>query len=290
MSITTDLIAAGVPNPRPHKSKTGRFTIRHVLYVLRNSAYTGRRTFTGPNGETAIVTFPPLVTAAEFAEVQAHVQSRTRHQPKRTRHPALFAGHTRCAECGGTLSVFSNRNVSKAGAVTEYAYYRCRGASNSSSHFIRQGGRLCPSRKMHPITDIDPAGWTMFCEAMTSPAVLAAAVQRTQPDAPDHTPRIAELKAQMAQIVQRAVTHNLPDDVLTAALQPLREELATLERDMAVVPVDTPDMTALAEAMRAYLPNVTDLEQRRAALDTWKVRLHIGPEGARKIELTVHRG
>lgn len=101
--------------------------------------------------------------------------------------------------------------------MTEYAYYRCRGASASRTYFVCQGGALCTLRKMHPITVIDPVGWVMFCEAMASPAFLQAAMARTAPNRPDHTPRIQELKGMMAQLVQRAVTHNLPDDVMTGA-------------------------------------------------------------------------
>ena len=292
ISITTDLVKAGIPATRPGRSTTGLFTLRQVLYILRNSAYTGRRAFTGLHGETAVVTFPPLVTPAEFAAAQAHVDTRTKHQPRRTRHPALFAGHTRCTECGGTLAVFSNRNTSrKTGAVSEYVYYRCRSASSPTTHAVIQGGRSCTHRKLHPMALTDEQGWTLFTQAMTDPAFLAAAVARSAPDRPDHTARIGEIKAQMAQAVQRAVTHHLPEDVLATAVAPLRDELARLERDMSVIPIGTtPDMTDLAEAMAAHLPTLTTLEQRREALGVWKARLHINAEGPQRVEITVqHR-
>lgn len=95
----------------------------------------------------------------------------------------------------------------------------------------------------------------------------------------------------MAQAVHRAVTHNLPDEVLASALVPLRQELARLERDRWVVPLGaTPDMTDLAAGLAEYLPTLTSLDERREALETWHARLHIGREGPGRVEITVLRG
>ncbi|ACO46368.1 Hypothetical protein Deide_14210 [Deinococcus deserti VCD115] len=171
------------------------------------------------------------------------------------------------------MRVFSNKNVKKSGAVTEYAYYRRRGARASTTHFVRQGGTLWTLRRMRSITVIDPVGWVMFCKPMASPAFLQAAMARTAPNRPDHSPRIQELRGMMAQLVQRSVTHNLPDDVMMTALEPMRQELEMPERDMRL------NLT-LADAMRSYLPGLTSLEERRVALDTSKARLLIRLEGA----------
>lgn len=289
LTITQALIDAGVAPARPHKSSRGLFNLKQVRYILTNPLYTGRREFRGPEGQVAVVTYPPLVSAAEFAQAQAHVESRRRNQPRRTRHPALFAGHLRCSECGGGMSVFSNGNTSKkTGKRTEYVYYRCRGNANRNSvHFLRSGGQPCTIAKMHPMADIDEAGWQLFCAALTSPEFLAAAVQREQPKGPDHTARIAEIKAQMAQAVQRAVAHALPDDVLSAALEPLRAELAALVGEMRTQPTMTADMSEMAEAMQAYLPTLTTLEQRREALDVWQARLVVSESGPERVDVTV---
>lgn len=180
-AIALRLIQGGVPVARPHKSARGLWTVRHVLYILRNEAYTGRRTFTGQNGETAVVTFPALISPAEFHQVQQLVTARRRHQGGRTRHPALFAGHTRCTVCGGTLHVFSNGNTNKAGVRTSYTYYRCRNTYNGAAHQLTRGGQVCTHNKLHRLESTDEAGWAMFCAAMTDPGFLARAVRRDQP-------------------------------------------------------------------------------------------------------------
>ncbi len=82
-----------------------------------------------------------------------------------------------------------------------------------------------------------------------------------------------------------AVTHHLPDEVLTQALAPLHWELEQREADAALItefpPV--PDTTQLAE----YLPTLSSLEDCRAALAVWRARLLISPEGITGIEVTV---
>ncbi|MDV6375173.1 recombinase family protein [Deinococcus arenicola] len=284
------LIQEGVPVARPDKSSKGLWTVRHVLYILRNEAYTGRRTVTGPLGETAVVTFPALVSGTEFRQVQQLVASRRHHQGGRTRHPALFAGHTRCTACGGSLTAFSNANTSKAGTRTEYHYYRCRNTYSGAAHRVTRGGEVCTHNRLHRMEATDEAGWTMFCEALTEPDFLAWAAERDQPPAPDHGVRIGEIRGQMAQAVRRVVTHHLPDEVLAAALAPLQQEPAQLEKDQRASPaVNMPDMTALAAQLAQHLPTLVTLEQRQEALTIWMTRLHIGRERPERVQVTVMR-
>lgn len=288
--IAAGLVSAGIAPPRPGKSSQGLWTMRHVLYVLANEAYTGRRPFTGPDGETAVVTFEPMVTPAEFARVRALVSGRRRHRPARTRFPALWAGHIRCALCGGGLAVFCNYNDTKAGRK-HYVNYRCRNTYQSGAMAIVKGTKVCTHRRIHNHLKVDEAGWALFVQAMSNPAALAQAAGGQQPSAPDHSARLGELRGQMADIVRRAVLHGLPDEVVTAALDPLRVELGALERDTVMPePEPLPDMTDLAAQVGAHLAGLHDLEARREALDTWQARLYLGMEGIERVEMTVQRG
>lgn len=282
--IALGLVRAEVPVARPHTSTTQRWTVRQVLYVLKNEAYTGRREFTGPHGETAVVTFPGLVTAAEFQQVQRLTHGRISHRSGRTTRPALFAGHLRCGLCGGSLTVLVSRDRN---GEARYMYYRCAHTYQGATAALVGTGRTCTNRTGHKVEALDVEGWNLFCAAMTDPEFLARAAQPATPTGPDHSARMAELRAQMAETVRRAVTHHLPDDVLDGALTPLRDELARLERDSLPQPVaPTPDMTDLAAHLGALLPSLTTLEQRREALDTWGVRLILAPERTPVVKIT----
>ena len=284
--IALELTKAGIPSPRAYKGG-GHWTHRAVLYTLANSGYTGRREFRALTGEVAVVTFPPLVSVADWQAAQEQVKSRHEHRPARTSRPALFAGHLRCGVCGGSMNVDINKPV----GYKEYIYYRCIHATRSADYALVRGGRICSETRGFRADAADVEGWALFCEAMTDPQFLAATVHRDRPAAPDHSARITELKALMAQAVQRAVTHNLPDDVLAATLAPLREEVAHLERDAARLPLnETPDMQELAAAMAEHLPTLQTLEQRRAELDIWYARLTLSKSEPPKLQITVKHG
>ncbi|WP_139806871.1 hypothetical protein [Deinococcus hopiensis] len=130
------------------------------------------------------------------------------------------------------------------------------------------------------MTSINEAGWQLFVEAMQDPAFLAAAVTRNAPTAPDHSARIGELRRHMAEAVRRAVTPNLPADVLDAALAPLREELRTLGRDSVPRPAElTPDVTQLAQAMAGGLPAESGDPGRAARGDQYVARAAVPGSG-----------
>ncbi|KEF35516.1 hypothetical protein RDMS_01825 [Deinococcus sp. RL] len=288
-TIAMRLIQKGVPVARPHKSSQGLWTMRHVLYILANEGYTGRRIYSGPDGETAIVTFPALVSPADFRRVRQLVAGRRKHRPARTRFPALWAGHARCSLCGGGMAVFSNYNETKAGRK-HYLNYRCRNTYASGATAAVRGAKACQHRRVHNHQKVDEAGWQLFVQAMTDPHLLAAALACETPLVPDHSSRMAELRAQMADMVRRAVTHHLPDDVLESVLEPLRDELRRLERDSAPPPPEpVPDMSSLAAQMAAHLNQLHDLEARREALGVWQARLFLGMDGIERVEVTVHR-
>lgn len=136
MHIAANLIRSGIASPRSRNGSL--WSHRAILCMLANESYAGRRVFTGPNGETAIVTFPALVTAQEYAEVQRQVAGRKRARPARTKRPALFAGRLRCTLCGGSMSVMVSRDRS---GEARYIYYRCRNAySGSAEHSVIKGG------------------------------------------------------------------------------------------------------------------------------------------------------
>jgi hypothetical protein len=280
-TIAANLIRSGVAAPR-----VKLWSHRIILYILGNESYAGRRLFTGPNGETAIITFPALITVQEYAEVKRAVSSRQRERPARTKRPALFAGHMRCTLCGGGMTVVVSRDRK---GQARYIYYRCRNAySGSSEHAVITGGKICSHGKLHRTDNLDTRGWELFVASMTDPLFLGQATRTETLELPDHAPRIAEIKAQMTQAVQRAITHNLPEDVLQAAIAPLQLELAQLQKDLrAPVREDLPDMTALADALADYLPTLETLEERRSALDTWTARLHVGLAGPEKLTATV---
>lgn len=292
-SIALHLNEQGIPSPRPQQRGAAHWTHRAVLYTARNAAYTGRREFHGPDGEVAVLTFPALITTAEYQQAQAMIDRWNRRvRPARTRYAALFAGHARCSLCGGGIAVYENNNTSKrTGQVTRYTMYRCRNTYGGAAHASVRGGRVCAHNRTHRMERVDEIGWQMVIEAMTSAEFLSHAAQVDQPPGPDHSARLAELRGLMAEAVTRAVTHHLPDDVLDAVLAPLRQELSALERDArkAAAEIPPPDMTDLARVMQAYLPTLTTLEERREVLDTWQVKLHLGPDGPERVSIVVAR-
>ncbi len=279
--IAVEMMRAGAPSAR-----NGKWTHRGVLYILHNEAYSGRRVFESLDGRRAIVTFEGLITPAQFEKVREMVTARQRIRPTQTRRAALLAGHVRCAACGGSMNTFASRG--NPGSLTQYTYYRCRNAHGGRTYVEARGGKVCQNKKMLRMEQTDLLGWQAFEAAMIDPGFLASVVERTPVPRPDHGPRIAEIRAQQSQILTRAVTHNLPDEVIAEALSPLSRELAQLERDsIPPAPEPTPDMTELAQALATYLPTLNTLEERRAVLATWKARLFFSAQGIEKLQIEV---
>ncbi len=99
----------------------GPLPLVSIHHMLHNPFYSGVLRHGDEVYEGAHV---PVVTAAEFARVQAILK--TRHAPRPKRYRFTYRGLLRCSECGrGTTS---ERHVNRFGS--EYVYYRCSRRKN----------------------------------------------------------------------------------------------------------------------------------------------------------------
>lgn len=257
----------------------------HVRRILRNPRYLGHTQYQGPDGDVTTVTYPPLVTPERWQAVQDAIDRRRKVQGPRSPWPALFAGHLECAECGGALVLHVARD--RAGRQ-RWAVYGCR-AHNMRRVREARGLPVCGNARRHRVSDLDAEGWAAVVEALSSPEVLAQALATGQPEAPNHAARIDAIDEEMAEVLVLAQKFGLPDAAARRRLDPLREERERLvaEQEAVAPPPITPDTQAMAEAFARHLRGYETLEERRAALRRWGIRLIVSAEGIETLTLTL---
>ncbi|GAA5504387.1 hypothetical protein Dxin01_04157 [Deinococcus xinjiangensis] len=283
-TIALYLNQKGIPVPRTGGlRKNAGWSSIHVGRILKNSRYLGYTDYRGPDGRTTRITYPALVTPAQFAQIQEGFERRKKFRGPRTRFPSLFGGFLRCAYCGRSLTVNAARNRR---GEQKWAYYLCRNA-NMKQAMLARGMTPCPHGKNHRLQDLDQAAWDAFTQAITDSVVIAQALAAPQPTI-DHTPRLQEIDDELAELVTRAVRLGLPDSAVQAAIMPLKAEREKLLEAMRPpAPRVHADATALAAAYAERIARATNLEDRRKILQTWQTRVIVDEHGVKEIKIAL---
>ena len=156
-SITTHL------NERSIRTRDGgRWGIASVHQILTRTTYIGEHRFNTrdyktrnrkPEAEHAVMEVPPIITEAEYQEVQAALKARSPKwmPPRAVSGPTLLTGICFCASCGGTMTL-------RTGKGSQYRYYTC-------STKARQGESGCRglTRRWASPTAPSPIIWNGGC-------------------------------------------------------------------------------------------------------------------------------
>lgn len=277
-SIEAEFNRRGIREPRERTRlrKSPGWSAQVILRMLRNPHYLGRRTYRGPDGDVAVVTYPPLTTPERWQQVQDILSARVKVRTPRTPYPTLFGGHLECAECGSSLRVWVSRDRE---GRPRWAKYACHHHAERSTRVARSQP-LCPHTVYYKATELDEQAWEVVVENLSDPASLAEILAGDAPDLPDHSERIDQIDSEMADILDLALRHAIPESAIKRRLDPLKEERARLEQQMqAQPPALNQDAEAMAAAFAQHLRRFETREDRRAALDRWGIRVLIGIEG-----------
>ena len=187
---------AGHLNDRGIRTQTGgRWGVGGVHQILTRETYLGKHRFNvsswrngveKPADEIVEVEVEPIITSAEFEEVQAIMRSRSPQlrAPRFVSGPTLLGGVAFCADCGGAMTLRTS------GKGKEYRYYTCCTAA-------RQGPKGCRGRSI-PMDELDDLIVTNVIERLLNPAFLEEAVgsllKRRDEAAERETGRIVALK------------------------------------------------------------------------------------------------
>ncbi|WP_162243067.1 recombinase family protein [Deinococcus sp. Leaf326] len=254
-----------------------------VRTILSNPRYLGRMEYTGPDGQTTTVTYPPLITPEQWQAVQEGTADRLRQRSSRSDYPALFAGHLTCSSCGSTMSLEVDRPV---GAQKRYARYVCHWHNKRKARAAR-GQPLCLGETRWRVTTLDEMGWRFLVYNLTQPEILLQLLDVGDLPLPDYSRRLEEIDAEMAKVLDMSVRLGLPESVALLRLVPLQEERARLQAVEAPVPrVITPeDAATMAQGFAERLARFETFEERRSALRRWRVRLSVDMDGIAGIQL-----
>ena len=177
------LVAAGL-TIRSRRKAYGAISRSRVHDLLREPFYMGELVY---QGERHPGRQPPMVTAAEFAEVQRRLD---RPQPlRRPRLEFAFAGTLRCAACG--CSVVGERKVKRySGRAATYVYYHCSGAKGCPKNAVREEELARWARVFFRSAAIDEgfAGW-----------MRTAAIQAAERSVVDASEGMSGLRRAMAK-------------------------------------------------------------------------------------------
>src|SRR5271154_1921581 len=144
-SITTHLNTSGI-----RTRDGGRWGIDAVHKVLTRTTYIGRHRFNTkfwktrerkPETEVVEMTVPPIIEAAEFEAVQAHLKARSPAwtAPRIVSGPTLLTGICFCAACGMAMTL-------RTGKSGRYRYYTCSTKARQGETGCR--GRTVPMEKL----------------------------------------------------------------------------------------------------------------------------------------------
>lgn len=282
-AIADHLNQLQIPNIRP--VGVGRrsygWSATPVRHILSNPRYLGRMEFQGPDGQIAVLTFPPLITPEQWRAVQDGVRDRLRQRSPRSDYPALFAGHLVCAVCGATMSLEVDR---PAGAQKRYGRYVCHW-HNRRRHREARGLPLCTGATRWRVTTLDELGWKFLVYNLTRPEVLLQLLDRGDVPLPDYSRRLEEIEVEMSKILDMTMRLGLPEAVAQMRLAPLKEERSRLLAAEVPAPEPLPDVERMAVAFAEHLRRYETVEERRGALRRWRVRLRVSMDGIEGLQV-----
>ena len=193
-SITKHLNDAGV-----RTRDGGRWGVFAVRKVLSRTAYIGRHRLNlrcartkerKPEAEAVEMTVPPIIDAADFAEVQARLRARnpTVTAPRIVSGPTLLTEICFCAQCGGAMTL-------RTGKGGRYRYYTC-------STKARQGETGCQGRTV-PMEKLDTLVADHLERRLLDPErleeILAAVLHRREEWAERRAGHVTELRRRAAE-------------------------------------------------------------------------------------------
>ena len=180
----------------------------------------------------------PMVSAAEFAQVQAIVRSRRRDQPHhRIRDDFPLRGHVRCPSCEALMTGYFAQGRSKP-----YPYYRCFQHS-------------CPTRTISYSASLVHDEFSGFLAETSVPHYLAvgivAEVASARWDQAEQTRKAAVnkredaegLKRQLQELISMRTAKLVTDDEFTAQRDQLKRRLSVIQASSG-----TNDVSSLTEA------------------------------------------
>lgn len=264
--IQTILNKEGVPSPKGG----GRWSRASIRQYLSNARYTGRADFQG-----ITVTFEAIISPEQFQRVQERLRTRLKQSGPRDTS-LLWAGHVRCASCGGAIG----RDAHSAGTRT-YVYYRCWRGRRSVA--LRDAGQEpCAHSRNHPVLLSDERWWAYFTEHITRPDLLAEIVAPPQesPQVAANAERRAELKAAIARSWEPYTAGMVTLDVAEVLARPYQQQLRQLDEEAQREPARaTPAFAALATQFAQAVQGDLSFADRRALLNLLDVNLYVGPDG-----------
>lgn len=243
------------------------WTAPAVAALVRNSRYTGRAEFYGH-----VVTFEPIIPPELWQDAQRQFVARRKGERK-GHGPEMLTGIARCATCGGALSAAVSRGSGRG--VGRYRYYHCWRSVGRAARWPP-----CPHKKYYRLEDLEAAAWDAVTGLLTQPERVAELLTPTENSAPGNPARVTAIREEMTGLLTRAARYDLPDDVVQAALEPLRDELARLEQVGSPVPRQLPPNLARTCAALAAAMEHLEREQRRGVLEDLRIKLDVEPGGA----------
>lgn len=266
--------AEGWPTPAG-----GPWTPTTVKNLLKNERYSGRAVFQG-----ITLNFEPIIPRDQWERLQGKRALRKFESGPRSTE-LLWAGHVRCAECGGALGRDATRTP-----YGRYIYYRCWRSKRSEA--LRLGQTPCTHTRNHRPDQVEEEWWAYLVAALTSPERLPDVIPK--PVSPTLAPppaRVAELEANIARAWEPFAAGKISQSIAERLAAPYVQELERLQAEYAPKPIPIgPDYDLMAEQFRAHLHGVTDPAARRELLGILEVRLHVGPEGPTHLTVTPLNG
>ena len=201
--------------------------------ILTNPIYRGEWTFNKrssrtlkekPASEHVKAEVPAIVSAEEFAAVEATLKTRNRRvtPPRVVTGPILLTGLARCATCGGAMTL--RTGTSKSGRV--FRYYSC-------SRSMREGKTGCRGRSV-PMDELDVLVTEHLCERLFRPdrltALLAVLSVRQAQQSSEVGARIADLQAKVSEAEEKLRRlYRMVEDGLCETDEILRDRIRVLK-------------------------------------------------------------
>ncbi len=263
----------GIRSGRTWRGKIGFASNKCVkTVVFRDTYFTGKLSPQRGWMPGFTVDVPPLVSE-DLAREARRVLSSSPPPIRRTAHPFLVRGLTRCAHCDLKMGA-------QAAAAWKYAYYRCRRGDIQPLNQPR-----CPGRGVRAEL-VDRMVWDEVCRLIREPGALAHEVEQlvaeNEREAESPATALREIDAALEALKQergrvlRLVRRGLmTDEEVASELDDIRRQQAPLEQRRELVLIsrrsklDRDSRVRVVEdrlaAMRGALDSLT-FEQRRAVV------------------------
>ena len=251
---------------RPPRFKTG-WRSDTVAQLLGNIAYSGR-TYSQRRskqlGDLIPANWPAVVSVEQWEAVDRllgryHRKGGRTHQHDGQERAYEFQGLLRCAESGARLQVDRQwKRRKRTGEIWSLVYYRCRGASDHTTHGIREEGLIAWGREL-----------MAFLESRSDQREEVAAALAAAADSPPYRSDSAResIEAQLARVGQRFEWGDIDADEYRQKREWL---LAQLDDVTAAPPRPTMTLEGLLDAW-----DRADALGRRELLATLFVELEV---------------